>query len=231
MPQTSTENLQICKVQFPEIELKTRDAHKLRGYFGSLFKEHSPLLSNHYEDGSLRYRYPLVQYKVIDKTPMLVGINEGSQLLTQLFLKIKELNIDGKTYPIQSKNISSSTIKIGFSEQLHEYKFETLWLALNQKNYQKFNQLQDEAEKDDMLRSILVGHVLSFFRNTGVELEKSQRLMAKLDVEQKQTKFKDKTMLAFTGSFVVNANLPDDIGLGKSVARGFGSIEKNGLNG
>jgi len=224
MPSTSSQNLHICKVQFPEIELRTRDAHKLRGYFGNLFKEHSPLLSNHYEDGSLRYRYPLVQYKVIDKTPMLVGINEGGKLLTQLFLKINALNIDGKTYTIQSKNISSTNHDIGFSEALHEYQFKTLWLALNQKNYEKYSQLNNEAEKDDMLRSILVGHVLSFFRNTEVELTVNQRLMAKVNVIQKQTKFKDKSMLAFTGSFVINANLPDDIGLGKSVSRGFGTI-------
>ncbi|MCH8534725.1 MAG: DNA repair protein [Flavobacteriaceae bacterium] len=224
MPSTSSQILQICKVQFPEIELKTRDAHKLRGYFGNLFKEHAPLLSNHYEDGSLRYRYPLVQYKVIGKTPILVGVNEGGELLTQLFLKINELNIDGKTYGIQSKNISSTNSEIGFSENLHEYKFKTLWLALNQKNYQKYNKLEDEAEKDDMLRSILVGHVLSLFRNAGIELENSQRLMAKLNVEQKQTKFKDITMLAFTGSFVINAVLPEYIGLGKSVARGFGTV-------
>ena len=225
MVNLSTQSIQICKVQFPEIQLKTRDAHKLRGYFGHLFKEHSPLLSNHYEDGSLRYRYPLVQYKVINSTPMLIGLNEGGELLTQLFLKINQLDINGKNYQIKSKNISSTNCDIGFSENLQEYKFETLWLALNQKNYQKYSILKDEAEKDNMLKSILVGHVLSLFRNTGVELDQNQRLMAKLNVKQKQTKFKDKTMLAFTGDFIINANLPNSLGLGKSVARGFGSIK------
>lgn len=226
MTPTTSQTLQVCKVQFPEIQLKTRDAHKLRGYFGNLFKEHAPLLSNHYEDGSLRYRYPLVQYKVVNSTPMLIGINEGGELLTQLFLKINHLDINGKNYDIQSKNISSTNCDIGFSENLQEYKFETLWLALNQKNYQKFSKLDNEAEKDDMLKSILVGHVLSLFRNTGVELNENQRLMAKLNLEQKQTKFKDKTMLAFTGSFIINANLPDNLGLGKSVARGFGTVTR-----
>lgn len=223
MHYTSIQSIQICTIQFPEIQLQTRDAHKLRGYFGNLFKEHSPLLSNHYEDGSLRYRYPLVQYKVIHKTPMLVGINEGGELLTQLFLQIKELDINGKSYSIKSKNISSRNRAIGFSQDLLEYKFETLWLALNQRNFQKYIQLEDDTEKADMLKSILIGHVLSLFRNLGIELSKDQRLMAKLNVDQKQTKFKDKSMLAFSGSFVINALLPNQLGLGKSVARGFGS--------
>lgn len=224
MPSTSSQTIHICKVQFPEIELRTRDAHKLRGYFGNLFKEHSPLLSNHYEDGSLRYRYPLVQYKVIDSLPVLIGLNEGAELLTQLFLKINHIDINSKKYEIHSKNISSNHCKIGFSEHLHEYQFETLWLALNQKNYLKYSKMKDDAEKMDMLRSILVGHILSLFRNTGVELDQTQRLMAQLNVKQKQTKFKDKTMLAFSGSFVTNAHLPDHLGLGKSVARGFGTV-------
>ncbi len=91
-------------IKFPEIELRTRDAHKLRGYFGNFFKEHSPLLHNHFEDGSLRYAYPLVQYKVIEHTPYLVGLAEGAKLLIELFLKIKEIDLEGEHYPILSKN-------------------------------------------------------------------------------------------------------------------------------
>ena len=76
-------------IQFPEIALATRDAHKLRGYFGRLFEEHSPLLHNHLEGGKLRYAYPLVQYKVLDQIPTLIGLEEGARLLIELFLKIK----------------------------------------------------------------------------------------------------------------------------------------------
>ena len=75
-------------IRFPGIHLETRDAHKLRGYFGNLFKEHSPLLHNHFEDGQLRYKYPLVHYKVIQEVPMLVGLNEGAALLTELVLSL-----------------------------------------------------------------------------------------------------------------------------------------------
>ena len=76
-------------IRFPDLRFQTRDAHKLRGFFGNLFKEYSPLLHNHFEDGSLRYAYPLVQYKVVDNIPMLTGFGEGGRLLIDLFLKIK----------------------------------------------------------------------------------------------------------------------------------------------
>jgi Cas6b N-terminal domain len=42
--------LTLTTIRFPEIHLPVRDAHKLRGYFGEVFRSHSPLLHNHYED-------------------------------------------------------------------------------------------------------------------------------------------------------------------------------------
>jgi len=223
---STIKNINLCRIQFPEIELKTRDAHKLRGYFGNLFKEHSPLLHNHWGNGNVRYRYPTIQYKVIDKMPMLVGIEEGAELLPQLFLKTKEIDIDGKTYPIQSKNIEMIQEETGFSQSLEEYNFQTLWMALNQQNYQKYHRLEDENMKEDMLNSILVGHILSFFRNMNIELKPNERLMAKVNVQEKTTNFKSQKMIALSGKFIVNAFLPDGIGLGKAVSRGFGTIKK-----
>lgn len=225
MQTLTRQELTITTIQFPEIELKTRDAHKLRGYFGELFKEHSPLLHNHYQDGSLRYRYPQIQYKVLHKIPFLIGIDEGANLLTQLFLKIKEINIDGKMHPIQSKNISQQQKEIGFSDALHEYKFETLWMGLNQQNYSKFVNLNSDKEKDAMLNAILTGHILGFFRSFGVALKPEERIMVKHQLEQKSTNFKGQKMLAFTGNFICNAILPNYIGLGKSTSRGFGTIK------
>ena len=216
----------ICRIQFPEIKLLTRDAHKLRGYFGNLFKEHSPLLHNHFEDGSLRYRYPAVQYKVLAGVPTLIGIGEGASLLPKLFLKIKELKLDGLSYPIHSKNIHHSQEQIGFSEELQTYRFETLWMALNQENHRIYVKLDTGVEKKKMLNSILIGHVLSLLKNTEIILETDQRLMAMTTLQEKSTQFKGQTMVAFTGEFVINAHIPDGLGLGKSVSRGFGSVKK-----
>ena len=84
--------LKITHLTFPDLRLAVRDAHKLRGYFGRVFQEYSPLLHNHLENGGVRYGYPLVQYKVIDGIPMLLGINEGATLLLDLFLRIKVIS-------------------------------------------------------------------------------------------------------------------------------------------
>lgn len=133
-------------IHFPDIRLKTRDAQKLRGYFGNLFKEHSPLLHNHYQDGTTRFAYPLVQYKVIKNVPMLVGLEEGADLLISLFLKIRELDIEGEYYPVSAKNIHQTRCELAVNQQLYDYSFETLWMALNQDNFRKYVHLDEEQK-------------------------------------------------------------------------------------
>ena len=150
-------------IRFPEIQLATRDAHKLRGYFGNLFREHSPLLHNHLESGESAYRYPKVQYKVLNTVPTLVGLQEGAELLISLFLKIKELEIAGTTYPVLQKNIESRMVNIGLSDDLHAYSFQTLWMALNQQNYTAYL-AEEDAQKAKHLKAILIGNLLSFLR-------------------------------------------------------------------
>lgn len=218
--------IHLITIQFPEIKLQTRDAHKLRGYFGNIFKEHSPLLHNHFETGELRYQYPLVQYKVLDGIPTLVAIQEGAKLLTQLFLKIKHITIQDYEYEVKSKNIKSEMVSIGFSEELEEYRFQTLWMSLNQANHLKYTREEDSENKKKMLNKIITGNVLSFYKGIGIYLEPHQKLMAKCKLTEKTTRFKDKEMVAFMGNFVINAHLPSGIGLGKAVSRGFGSIRK-----
>lgn len=208
-------------IQFPDIKLQTRDAHKLRGYFGNLFKEHSPLLHNHYEDGSSRYAYPMVQYKVIDKIPVLLGFQEGAELLVSLFLKIREIDIEGQHFPVLAKNIQQKQNTLSVNEQLYNYTFKTLWMALNQENFKKYQQLE-ETERTTFLNHQLQNNILSFYK--GLSFRTNERIMAVTRVEEKQTLFKNQSMLAFSGQFTSNAYLPEWAGIGKAVSRGFGTV-------
>ena len=209
-------------IRFPEIALRTRDAHKLRGFFGELFKEHSPLLHNHYDDGKVRYGYPLVQYKVIERVPMLTGFGEGSRLLIELFLKIKELDIEGVRYAIHSKNIENKIYDLSDLAQLRQYEFKTLWMALNQKNFGIYKNLKTEKEKEGFLNKQLQNNILSFYKGVGFRV--TERIMVTGNYREKTTLFKNKKMLAFEGKFVTNALLPGYAGIGKSTARGFGTV-------
>lgn len=220
-----TTTLTLAHISFPEIRLATRDGHKLRGYFGSMFREHSPLLHNHFEDGGLRYALPLVQYKVLRGTPTLVGIQDGARLLTELFFQIKNLEIDGRSYPVLERDIVFRTHPVGVADQLTDYGFVTKWLALNEKNYPEYLAMSPD-ERKGFLGRILVGNILSFFKGIGLFLPENVRIMATVRPDApRTTNLKNTPMLSFGGQFTTNALLPDLIGLGKSVSRGFGTIE------
>lgn len=226
---THTIKIHTTTVSFPEIKLQQRDAHKLRGYFGNLFKEYSPLLHNHLEGQSdkFNYKYPVVQYKVIRNVPMLVGLGEGARLLTELFLRINELVLQDKVYPILSKNIESKVQEVGLTDSLQFYRFESLWLALNQPNYELYR-TYDDAQKADQLKGIAVRNIMAVLGICGLKLTPEQRIMVALnDLTQGETNFKDTRLMGFKGQFVTNVALPDFVGLGKSVARGFGTIVKS----
>lgn len=241
MPHFTQTLIPITTITFPEIALRTRDAHKLRGYFGELFKEHSPLLHNHLESDNeetgdaattavkFRYAYPLVQYKVLRQTPTLVGLGEGAGLLAQLFLQMREIDIDrgdgpGQSFPVLSKHIRHEQASVGIADDLIEYRFETLWMALNQTNYRDYRHYS-QAEQQAQLKRVLTSQLLALFREFGLWLEPHERIMVRLDVQERTTLFKNQTMMAFTGGFLANVILPDGIGLGKAVSRGFGTVQ------
>lgn len=213
----------LTTITLPEITLRTRDAHKLRGYFGELFREHSPLLHNHYADGTFRQGYPLVQYKVLDGTPTLVGLGEGAALLVELFLRIRELHLEGRHYPVLAKHIAHEQVAVGVdAASLHSYRFETLWLPLNQENHREYQEL-GPAERQQQLSRILGNNILAFLKRMGADTTARVLLQLRL-TEPVVTLFKNQPMLGFGGEFVTNAVLPAGVGLGKSAARGFGTV-------
>lgn len=215
--------MQQTTITFPQIHLSPRDAHKLRGYFGNLFKERSPLLHNHWQTGVKPARYPVVQYKVVQNIPMLVGFNEGAQLLMELFLEIKEIRIDDLLLPVHQKNIQCKEQIVGYLPRLIEYQFKTLWMPFNQKNYQEWRDGTEE-ERSGLLQRLLVNQTVAALRGVDCGPSLEQRLMAKLQLQERHTQFKNQKMQAFTGSFIINAQMPDYFAIGKSVARGFGTI-------
>jgi hypothetical protein len=222
-----TTTLPLTTVTFPEIRLPQRAAAQLRGYFGTVFQEHSPLLHNHYDDGRLRYGYPLVQYKVLGGMPMLLGLMDGARLLTELFFKMKTLRIDERNYPVLERDIAFSHATVGIDEgSLHDYRFRTLWMPLNQQNYPEYLQ-KDAEERRAMLGRILTGNILSFFKGIGLFLPEGVRVLTTVrPLDERLTGFKDQLMTGIGGGFTTNVLLPDFIGLGKSVSRGYGAVEK-----
>lgn len=103
------------------------------------------------------------------------------------------------------------------------YLFETLWMGLNQKNHTRYSEA-NPLEKEKLLERILVGNCLSFLKSLDIFVD--TKLKARGSFKEKSTRFKNNRMIGFEGMFEINAHLPDFIGLGKQVSRGFGTVRQ-----
>jgi len=98
-------------------------------------------------------------------------------------------------------------------------------LALNEKNYAKYLKLKIWKEKKEFLAKILIGNIISMSKS----LDYTVPAPIKADMQnirEVKTSLKGLPMIGFLGNFSVNFEIPDYFGLGKSVSRGFGTIEK-----
>jgi hypothetical protein len=197
-------------------------AHQLRGFFATKFNEYTEL-HQHNADKFI-YRYPVVQYKMIDNVPTVIGINEGAEVLKQIFDEYQEIRLGENTYQIVERGISLKNEEFGISDKIRTYEFVTPWLALNQENYRKFYTLKGKTERDEFIRKILIGNIISMSKS--LDYDVPGQIKCDANVHFRKDRLKDVSVMTFTGKFHANFLIPDLLGIGKSVSRGFGAVQQ-----
>ena len=195
---------------------------KVRGFLGNKYKDY-PILHNHYANDKFLYSYPFVQYKIINGDIVIVGIDEGAELIKKIAPELTILTLD-KDYKITEKLIHEKEFDIKQTSDEKHYKFITPWLGLNQNNYQKYINTKDWKDKKYILNRILVGNLLSMSKGLGIIVNK--RLYVKTHFKETIVEYKGVKMNAFTGEFKVHYDIPDYLGLGKGVSQGFGGVKQ-----
>jgi hypothetical protein len=96
-------------------------------------------------------------------------------------------------------------------------------MGLNQKNHRLY--LEEDAKgRKILLQKNIVNNIISLSKSLGYTVRNN--LQAVFNEESLEVNFKDKKILCFRGVFAVNFQIPDYIGIGKSVSRGFGTVKK-----
>ncbi|SDU36767.1 CRISPR-associated endonuclease Cas6 [Desulfobacula phenolica] len=212
---------------FNNIKLNSSQIHKLRGYVGNVFAEHDLIHNHDSVTGKSIYRYPLIQFKIIDHDPCIIALTEKAvQVFTEIFMTLDEIVIDGRKIPIHEKDLKIETVEFGFSKETFMYEFISPWIGLNQKNFAVYINLKNQKEKNDLLKKIVIGNILSMSKYLDLQLDQNQTINVDLQFQQTKVTLKGKQMIGFKGMFKVNFMIPDYMGLGKSVSRGFGSVKK-----
>lgn len=214
--------LEYILLKYDDVKMDRRDTPKLRGYFANKYNEYIEL--HNHKDDKFVYKYPIVQYKVIDNIPILLGLKkEGIDIVKEVFFTNNQLRISTKEYDIYEKNINMYKREYGSTKDVYKYEFLTPWIGLNQKNNKEYRQA-NIIDKELILNRVLVGNILSCSKYLGYTVE--QEIKVKSSLKKMIVQFKGVKMIGFTGSFYTNFMIPDYLGLGKSVARGFGTIKR-----
>ncbi|ACL70267.1 CRISPR-associated endonuclease Cas6 [Halothermothrix orenii] len=212
-----------------EEDLPLSYGHKLRGYFAHEFEE--VLFHQHKKDGGLRYKYPLIQYKIINNKPVIIGLGSGGDLIIEHFLSIDKIVLGDKKFlnPSGKLKVDSIELKVNNKYDMPPYKYSFIspWLGLSQKNYNIYKTRIEGGTKDEkvkFLKKIITGNILSFAKGVGWWIEESIITVPKL--REIPVNFKNQTMIGFVGEFYSNVFIPEYIGLGKSTSRGFGTLRR-----
>jgi hypothetical protein len=169
------------------------------------------------------YFYPRLQYKIVRGAPMIAAVNEGCKLLWNLYEELDEASFEQDDWQITEKRLIDKKAPFGISSEFIKYRFLTPWLSLPEEGFERYLMLDDPA-KERMLVKILEGHFRSVSESLGYEI--TNELKIKINAKSNYIFQKDIHVAGLFGSFVANFEIPNFLGLGKSVSRGFGTIKR-----
>jgi hypothetical protein len=195
---------------------------ELRDFFAMKLTEYTNL-HKHNADLFI-HRYPVVQCKMIGNVQIVIGINEGAEVLRQIHDESPEIRLGENTYPIDGGGHILKEEEFGPADTIHSYEFATPWLALNQENYRKFYTLKGKPERDAFIRKILNGNIQSMAKALKCDLP--DPIKCDVNMHFQKDRIDNVNCIVFTGKFRANFQIPDYLGIGMSVSRGFGAVKR-----
>jgi hypothetical protein len=191
---------------------------KLRGFLGSLFVDDAEF--HHHAERS--YHYPLVQYKRVKGDLIVLGLQDYATVLMNKLPIVDSISTRLGSLRVDSQEMELTTWQVRNVSCC--YDFVTPWLPLNEVNYSIFKDLDQEKQKA-FLEKILVGNTLSCLKGLGIFVD--YRIESYLvSFRSYPVKAHGNLFEAFSARFFLNVDLPDLLGLGKSVSKGFGTIRR-----
>ncbi|MDP2846452.1 MAG: CRISPR-associated endonuclease Cas6, partial [Candidatus Methanoperedens sp.] len=127
---------------------------------------------------------------------------------------------------IEERQIIEKTQEFGCSDSLTQYMFIVPWISLNEKNYDSYLKF-DPKNKVKLLHHILAGNLLSISKSLGYVVLNQIKVRTKLSPIKVYSK--GIPLIGFEGEFQINFMIPEYLGIGKSVSRGFGVARKCNL--
>lgn len=178
-----------------------------------------PMLDGTYRD---KFLYPRVQVKILNEQIYIIGIHEGVKPVLSLVKNFDMFDFGNITFEIKNTDIEQDEQQFIPTDRLIRYRFITPWVALNQMTGGKYRFLTNQ-EKPSFLNRLLGQNIVFMAKEVGIDL--NDKVFTKVKVSSLFPKPVDENKWgAFMGEFKTNFVLPNYIGVGNGITRGYGTI-------
>lgn len=182
-------------------------------------KEIVPMLDGSYRD---KFLYPRVQVKILNEQIYLIGIGEGVDPIKLIISNLESLDFGNITFKISETEIEEYEDHFQPLDKEIRYQFVTPWIALNQTTGNRYRTLKNE-DRHSYLNNLLGQNIVFMAREMGLELEKN--IFTKLSLPSLFPKSVDENNWgAFDAEFSTNFLLPNYLGIGNGITRGYGTV-------
>lgn len=207
-----------------ENEISQYEVPLLRGSVLANIGNNADVLFHNHMDEKYRYSFPLIQYKCIKKKACIVCIEDGVDIIGQLFASPSNTFILGnRSVEMQISSVLPRKTTIQAWENTKKYHLRR-WLPLNSENFKTYLKLETLTERVAFLEHILIGNVLSMAKGLGIHFEKQVTCSITRLSEPSTVKVKNTKIMMFDADFNSNVSLPDWVGIGKHASIGFGIV-------
>ncbi len=209
-----------------ENEISNNELYTFRSAIVEKAGRNHILFHNHLDEKKYIYRYPQIQYKIINKKPSLMCIEKGIDEVQFFFNKPNwNLQLYDKTYEVKVQKLQVNLFTMQVWEHTFCYNLYR-WNPFNQNNYRKFKNTDNLDSRKQMLEKILIGNIISFAKGIEWTVDKQIKVEISQLSEVKWLRYKKTKLACFDVQFKTNVFLPNYIGLGKHVSLGFGIVKQ-----
>ena len=178
-----------------------------------------PMLNGTYRE---KFLYPRVQVKILNEQIYLIGIAEGVEPIKSILSELTSLNFGNITFEISKSEIEENNDSFKLTSELIKYRFVTPWIGLNQNTGKKYRSLKNK-DRINYLNKLLGKNIIFLAREMGIETDVN--IFSKLNLPTLVPKtIDDNNWGAFNGELEVNFLLPNYLGIGNGITRGYGTI-------
>lgn len=195
--------------------------YQVKGVFLSHLQDEPivPFINGGYRQ---QYLYPRVQVKILNEQIHVFGIGEGVAPIRSMSNKLETMDFGNITFTVSKAHLEESEEHFRPANHLVRYRFITPWIALNEHNLVRYKSCYGE-DRLNFLARLLSQNIIFIAKDLGMEL--SDDVLTYLELQSLYpTPMDEGKGGAFYGEFKTNFVLPNFLGLGNRITKGYGSV-------